>query len=435
METAISHPGRLGILARLAVAARREYGLFLLGIGLIGVHVVDDNFLQPQPGTSAADHLVSGLVPLAVLVLMAAVYRRLRAGFRAVIALTAGFLALIGGAGEAGYYTLKVGASGDDYSGLLMIPAGLLLVALGVVTLWRTRRLDDSRRWRYLRRTLLAVAALVVGFEVVAAMAFAYVFTHAARPVVPEAALGTPYEEVTFTTSDGLELAGWYIPSRNGAAVIAFPGRKGPQPHARMLARHGYGVLLFDRRGEGESEGDPNTLGWAGDRDLQAAVAFLHSRPDVDRDRIGGLGLSVGGEMLLQSAAESNALKAVVSEGAGTRSIREHVHVSGMARWILLPQWSVITAATAVLSNHAPPPALNELVGRIAPRPVFLIYTPHGQGAETLNPTFHAAAGEPKTIWEIPEASHTGGLDARPEEYERRVIAFFDEALLTGGIR
>jgi uncharacterized protein len=130
METAISHPGRLGILARLAVAARREYGLFLLGIGLIGVHVVDDNFLQPQPGTSAADHLVSGLVPLAVLVLMAAVYRRLRAGFRAVIALTAGFLALIGGAGEAGYYTVKVGASGDDYSGLLMIPAGLLLVAL-----------------------------------------------------------------------------------------------------------------------------------------------------------------------------------------------------------------------------------------------------------------------------------------------------------------
>ena len=137
--------------------------------------------------------------------------------------------------------------------------------------------------------------------------------------------------------------------------------------------------------------------------------------------------------MLLQSAAESNALKAVVSEGAGTRSIREHVHMSGIARWILLPQWSVITAATAVFSNHAPPPGLNELVGRISPRPVFLIYTPHGQGAETENPTFYAAAGEPKTIWEIPEASHTGGLDARPEEYERRVIAFFDEALLTGG--
>jgi hypothetical protein len=57
---------------------------------------------------------------------------------------------------------------------------------------------------------------------------------------------------------------------------------------------------------------------------------------------------------------------------------------------------------------------------------------PHGQGAETLNPTFYAAAREPKTLWQIPEASHTGGLTARPKEYERRVIAFFDNALLKG---
>jgi hypothetical protein len=416
-------------------AVRREYVLFLVGIGAIGLHVLDDNFLQPPPGTSAGDHLVSGLVPLAMLMLAATVYPSLRSGFRAVIALTVGFLALVGGAAEAGYYTVKVGASGDDYTGLLMIAAGGLLVAVATWTLWRTRRLDESRRRRYLRRTLIGVAALVVWFEVVLSIAFAYVYTHAARPVVPAAALGAPHDDVTFTTSDGLELAGWYIPSRNGAAVIAFPGRKGPQPHARMLARHGYGVLLFDRRGEGKSQGDPNTLGWAGDRDLEAALAFLGRRPDVDPDRIGGLGLSVGGEMLLQAAAESHELRAVVSEGAGTRSIREHVHTSGAARWILLPQWSVITAATAVFANHAPPPDLKELVGRIAPRPVFLIYTPHGQGAETLNPTFYAAARAPKTLWEIPEAGHTGGLDARPKEYEGRVIGFFDRALLRGARR
>jgi fermentation-respiration switch protein FrsA (DUF1100 family) len=109
--------------------------------------------------------------------------------------------------------------------------------------------------------------------------------------------------------------------------------------------------------------------------------------------------------------------------------------MSGAARWILLPQWSVITAATAVFSNHAPPPDLNKLVDRIAPRPVFLIYTPHGQGAETLNPTFYAAAREPKTLWEIPDASHTGGLAARPEEYERHVIAFFNRSLFGGSFR
>ena len=211
-------------------------------------------------------------------------------------------------------------------------------------------------------------------------------------------------------------------------AVIAFPGRKGPQPHARMLARHG-SSLRPPRRGR-KRRRPPRSAGPA--TDPEAALAFLRDRPDVDPDRIGGLGLSVGGEMLLQSAAESNALKAVVSEGAGTRSIREHVHMSGIARWILLPQWSVITAATAVFSNHAPPPGLNELVGRISPRPVFLIYTPHGQGAETENPTFYAAAGRAQDHLGDPRGV-PHGLDARPEEYERRVIAFFDEALLAGG--
>jgi hypothetical protein len=40
------------------------------------------------------------------------------------------------------------------------------------------------------------------------------------------------------------------------------------------------------------------------------------------------------------------------------------------------------------------------------------------------------AAGEPKAIWKVPGSGHTGGLDARPAEYERRVIGFFDRALL-----
>ena len=97
---------------------------------------------------------------------------------------------------------------------------------------------------------------------------------------MPAADLGAPHEDVRFTTSDGLELHGWYVPSRSSAAVIAVPGRKGAgaRPDAR---RHGYGVLLFDRRGEGESGGDPNAWGWGGDR-LQAAIAWLAARPDVD---------------------------------------------------------------------------------------------------------------------------------------------------------
>ena len=73
------------------------------------------------------------------------------------------------------------------------------------------------------------------------------------------------------------------LPSRNRAAVIVVPGRSGPAAHARMLARHGYGVLLFDRRGEGESEGDVNAFGWGGDADIKAAVTFSHSAPTSTR--------------------------------------------------------------------------------------------------------------------------------------------------------
>jgi dienelactone hydrolase len=422
-------------LVHLVRAARRETMLAVAGLAVVAVHVLDDNFVQPQPGTSAGDHLVSGLVPTAVLLGAAAAYPHLRAGLSAALALTLGILGIAIGAGEAGYYALEVGPSGDDYTGLLAIPAGLLLVGVGAATLWRTRRKDDSRPRRYLRRLLLLAGAAVVFVFVLFPLSLSYVFTHVARTKVPAANLGARYEQVAFTTSDGLKLKGWYVPSRNGAAVVAFPGRRGPQKQARMLIRHGYGVLLFDRRGEGASDGDPNAFGWAMDRDLKAAAAFLQRRPDVEANRIGGIGLSVGGEMLLQTAAESKVFRAVVSEGAGARSIRENLEkpktFGGLTE---LGVSLTLTAGTALFSNHMPPPNLKHLSARIAPRSVFFIYALHGTGGEEkqLNPKYYAAAGGPKQIWEIPEASHTGGITARPKEYERRVIGFFDDALLDG---
>ena len=401
-------------------------------IGLIALHVADDSFFQPQPGTSAADHLVSGLIPLAVLALAAWGYPRLRAGLRATIALVIGGFGIVTGI-EAVYYTAKGdGPSGDDFTGWLAIPAGIVLLAVGVMTLWRSRRRDDARARRYVRRALLALGGIAAVYVLIGPLYISYVFTHVARGFVPEAELGVAYEDVTFTTSDGLELEGWYIPSRNGAAVIAFPGRKGPQRQARMLARHGYGVLLFDRRGEGESEGDPNIFGWRGERDLDAAVAFLERRPDVDPGRIGGIGLSVGGEMMLEAAAESDGLKAVVSEGAGIRSMREALAIpETSAKLQASLVHAVVTPGVALFSNTLPPPSLEDLVGRIAPRPVFIIYAKPGQGGEAeLSQAFYDAAREPKTIWQVPGAGHTGGIEAQPAEYERRVIAFFDDALL-----
>jgi hypothetical protein len=409
----------------------RESTLFRLAIGVIALHVVDDNFLQPQPGTSAGDHLVSGLVPLAVLGLAAWAYPRLPGLWRGATALALGVLG-IAAAIEAVHYTNKVGASGDDFTGLLCIPAGVLLLVLGAVTLWRTRRTNGNVAWRYGRRVLLGVAGVVAAAVLLVPIGLAYITTHVGRPVVPDNDLRVAYENVSFRTSDGLKLVGWYIPSKNGAAVIAFPGRKGPQEKARMLARHGYGVLLFDRRGEGKSEGEPNSWGWGGTKDVKAAVAYLQRRPDVEPGRIGGLGLSVGGEMMLDAASDTKSLAAVVSEGAGARVFSEEIDQDlppFEKATNAVPAW-IKQASIAVFSNQSPPTNLKELVPKIAPRAMFLIAAPNAPTGEDLNRGYYKAAGEPKALWEIPESKHVGGQEARPAEYERRVIGFFDRTLL-----
>ena len=82
----------------------RETLIFLIGLALIALHVLDDNFVQPQPGTSPGDHLVSGLVPLAVLGLAAWAYPRLRGGRRGALSLFLGVLGIAAGA-EAIHYT------------------------------------------------------------------------------------------------------------------------------------------------------------------------------------------------------------------------------------------------------------------------------------------------------------------------------------------
>ena len=299
--------------------------VFLAAAAAVALHIADDNFLQPREGMSAADHLLSGGLPLLAVGLGALAYTRVRAGAQAVIALLIAITGLVSGFLESGYHLFSVGLYADDYTGLLAGVAGVVLVGVATRALWRSRRSGHSRLWRYARRTGYGVVGVAVLLEVIAPFAFGYFATHALRAPVADPDLGAAHEDITLTTSDGLELEGWYVPSTNGAAVIAFPGRTNPQPHTRMLVRHGFGVLLFDRRGEGDSDGDGNRFGWGGTRDIAAALDFLEGRPDVDPGRIGGLGLSVGGELMLEAAAEDDRLAAVVSEGAGTRTLAEEL--------------------------------------------------------------------------------------------------------------
>ena len=130
------------------------------------------------------------------------------------------------------------------------------------------------------------------------------------------------------------------------------------------------------------------------------------------------------------AAAKSTAFKAVVSEGAGFPLGEAPTSKGGRA--LLFPPFSTaMTAANTVFSNHGPPAKIVDRIGLISPRAVFLIYSDPGMGGENVRqPKYYAAAGEPKQIWRVPGAEHTGGIDAHPAEYERRVIAFLDTALL-----
>ena len=240
-----------------------------LALGAIGLHVADDNYLQPEPGTSPLEHLASGLVPIGLLAAVAVLYPRVRAGVRGWLALTFGALGITFGVPSA-YWLSQGEASGDHYTtGPLAILAGIVLMITGLAVLWRSRRSYGSRTRTYLRRALTLAVSAALAFAtfwlVVFPVGFAYTYTHTGRGVV-QPDLRVPYERVTVTTSDSVELTGSYVPSKNRAAVILFPGAT-RSAEARMLIRHGYGVLLLNPRGQGTSEGD--TVRWAGDRDLR----------------------------------------------------------------------------------------------------------------------------------------------------------------------
>jgi hypothetical protein len=403
----------------------REERLFAAAVLVVGAHTVADAFLAREPGVPAADHLPRALATLTLLAVLAAVFMRARPGGRGVVALVLGLLALEGFAlAVAG--AAAVGPSGDDWTGFALLPAGLTLTALGVVLLWRSRKPHGRRR---LRRLLVGAGATLGVYWVLVPVGVALMATHRPEEAVGSVELGRPAQAVTVQTADGLDLHGRYVRSRNGAAVIVYPGSASRAPQARELVRRGYGVLMLDARGYASSEGDPNAFGWSGRKDVDAGVAYLARRPDVHDCRIGGLGFSVGGEVMLEAAALNPALRAVVADGVGERSVRES-RLRGSPGWFSLPSYLVQTAAVTVLSGDFPPPSLADLTPRIAPRSMLLIGAGSDNGGEDLQPLYFAAAHAPKAFWKIPEAGHTGGYAARPAEYARRLTAFFDEALL-----
>ena len=401
-------------------------------VGAIIIYLALNYFVLLRPGVSWLDHVLAVAVPVAFLLFAAELWHRMPAGLRASVALVFGVLALVTGVVAAARVSVEgFGAAG--VAGVLPLVSGAVLVGLGAWLLWTSRKRGGALWWTVLRRALITVGALLVVYWVILPVSMAIFATERPRDAVEQVGLGRPHEDVTLTTRDGVQLSAWFVPPLNHAAIVTFP-RAWTVKQARMLVKNGYGVLMVDPRGYGESEGDPNAYGWGSAADIDAAVAWLRRREDVRNLRIGGLGLSMGGEQMIEAAADNPRLKAVVSEGAGMRSVREAFSRRGLNALELAlqyPQDLVQTISVWLLGDQPAPPPLTVAAAQISPRAVFFIYGEDGQAIErAVNPVLYDAALPPKAIWEVPGAGHTGGIEAEPEEYERRVIGFFDRTLL-----
>jgi pimeloyl-ACP methyl ester carboxylesterase len=316
-------------------------------------------------------------------------------------------------------------------AGVLTLGAGLALLVGGTAVVGH-----GVRRWR---RVLLALAALVVAVPLVSSLAIAVAATHVPRASLGEhtpADLGLEYRDVTFAATDGVRLSGWWIPGRNGGAVVLLHGagstRSAVLDHPAVLARHGFGVLLYDARGHGRSAGRAMDFGWYGDEDVGGAVTFVATQPGVTA--IAAVGLSKGGEEAIGAAAADGRIRAVVAEGATNRVAGDKAWLPdehGIRGWLQRPlDWLTYGAADA-LTGAAPPITLRAATAATS-APVLLIaagnVTDEGDAARFI------AGGSPATVtmWNVPGSGHTGALRAEPAQWEARVTTFLAESLGIG---
>jgi uncharacterized protein len=406
----------------------RASHVFSGAAAVAALHVLDGALLHRWDGESVGRGAPAAI--LAVLFAGAATFLwpRLPRGTRALTALVAALITLV--AGALSVATVAAGSGeGGAWSGLLLVPAGAAMLACAADAMRHAPRRSRPERWA--RRAAGVVAVALSLMWIVMPVAVALVAEGGPRRAVRADALAIPHEDVGFRSSDGLRLTGWYVPSRNGAAIVVVHGgggdRAGGVRHARMLARHGYGVLLYDARGRGGSEGRPDAIGWTWQRDLAGALRWLARRSDVDPDRIGGLGLSTGAETLLQAAAERDDLRAVVADGAAGRSLREATRVVDAPD---TPYWAALYAATRILTASSTPPDLGRLVRRLR-APALLIAAGRSEEAD-FNRIYAERSGGRARLWHVPDAGHTRALRRHPAAYEARVAAFLDAALTAG---
>jgi uncharacterized protein len=276
---------------------------------------------------------------------------------------------------------------------------------------------------------ILVIIALYIGLPTIMAVAaLAPDYSSAGQP--PEG-----FSEITVATDDGVRLAGWYVEPENGVVIIvvhgAGGGRGSVRSHAMMLHDNGFGVLALNMRGYGDSEGNINRLGWMGTSDIGAAVDFLSAQDEVKA--IGGLGLSMGGEILLGAASSYPELQAIAVEGATHRCVEEYIALPQNRPLYRNFTHRIFTSMVGLFSGEAQPhtPLLASIEQAKATGFLFIAAGNEGDEIE-YNTLFHETTSDRSSLWVIPDVGHTNGFESVPDLYESRIIEFFSVELLKG---
>jgi pimeloyl-ACP methyl ester carboxylesterase len=280
---------------------------------------------------------------------------------------------------------------------------------------------------------LLIIVFLLI---LVIGLVLSFYFTHRAQlsEVHSLDEYGMEFEAIELQTSDRLTLGGVWIPADGSdKAIVIMHGHGGSYDYdlyrAPALHTAGFNVLLFDFRAHGRSEGKRMTFGYEEQRDVLAAIAFLHKR---GIRHIGLLGFSYGGMAAMISTPNSPDVEAVISDGGPARirtAIARHAVELGIPLWLgKALAWLIISMTSLRLGVNLFRYEPIRWVGKIAPRPILFIHGNHDQYLPDFD-ELYAAARQPKELWRLPDAGHTTASQLYPEEHARRVIEFFQRYL------